>query len=77
MKVLLPAPLNGEQGVAMLTEQSQVGLKGGQSFCRLQCRNSGSAKVSDPLFLFCDDPLCLPHASLCQGERIVVRQAAA
>jgi hypothetical protein len=63
----------------MLPEQSQsqVGLKGGQSFNRLQCRNSGSAKVSDSLFLFRDDPLCLPHGSLCQGERMVVLQAAA
>ena len=70
--MLLPARL---EGVSILAEQSQVGLKAGQSFYRLQCRNSGSAKVSDPLFLFRDDLLWRPHASLCQGERIVVRRA--
>ena len=33
-------------------------------------------KASDPLFLFRDDLLCVPYATLGQGERIVIRHEA-
>ena len=33
-------------------------------------------KASDPLFLFRDDLLCVPYATLGQGERIVIRHVA-
>ena len=39
---------------------------------RVECRSSGSAKSSDPPFLFRDDLLCVPYATLGQCERIVV-----
>jgi hypothetical protein len=60
----------------MFREQSQIGLKGRQ---RLHCvgrSSSGSAKPSDPPFLFRDDLLCLPYATLGQCERIVVHHDA-
>ena len=57
----------------MFREQSQVGLKGWQHFHRVERRGSGSAQASNPFFLFRDDLLCVPYATLRQGERIVIR----
>jgi hypothetical protein len=57
----------------MLHEQAQIGLKGCQRLHGVGRSGSGSAKPSDPPFLFRDDLLCVPHATLGQSERIVIR----
>ena len=56
----------------MFREQSQIGLKGRRRLYRVQRRSSGSAEASDTPFLFRDDLLCIPYATLGQSERIVV-----
>jgi hypothetical protein len=56
----------------MLHEQSQIGLKGRQRLYPVRRRSSGSSQTNDPLFLFRDDPLCVPYATLGQCEGIVV-----
>jgi hypothetical protein len=44
-------------------EQAQVGFEGCQNLHRVECRSSNCAKAGDPLFLFRDNPLCVPCAS--------------
>ena len=58
----------------MFHEQSQIGLKGRQHLHCIGRRDSGSAEVGDPSFLFRDDLLCVPYPTLGQSEGIVVRQ---
>ena len=48
----------------MFYEESHIGLKGRQHLHCGECRNSSSAKASDPPFLSRDDLLCLPYATL-------------
>jgi hypothetical protein len=60
----------------MFREQSQIGLKGRQHLRRVECGRSSSAKAGDPSFLFRDDLLCVPYATLGQREGIVVRHDA-
>jgi hypothetical protein len=60
----------------MFREQAQIGLKGRQHLYGVECRSSSSAKTSDPPFLFRNDLLCVPYATLGQSEGIVARHDA-
>jgi hypothetical protein len=60
----------------MFREQSQIGLKGRQHLYRTERGGSDSSEASDPPFLFRDDLLCVPYATLSQCEGIVVRHEA-
>jgi hypothetical protein len=73
---LLPTPLNGQQSVAMLHEKAQIGLKGCQRLHGAGRGSTGSAKPSDPPFLFRDGLLRVPYATLGQCKGIVVRHDA-
>jgi hypothetical protein len=57
----------------MFREQPQIGLKSRQRLHGFECTGSGSTQAGDPPFLFRDDPLCVPYATLGQSEGIVVR----